>query len=171
MTEPFSIESLMEAARDGTPEGRSRLFGLLGQLFLARGGALPEGERRGFTELLEILRPVAGAEARLELAYATAEASFAPAELAKLLAEDEIEIAAMVLFQAAALDTAALLALAEDPERAQIIAARQEQLPQQAEQARAALRRAVMRGRHQGVDAEGLGHTPVLSPNPAAGQA
>jgi len=67
MTEAFSIEALMEAARDRTPEGRSRLFGLLGQLFLARGQGLSEGEKRGFSELLGILRPVATVEARLEL--------------------------------------------------------------------------------------------------------
>jgi uncharacterized protein (DUF2336 family) len=124
MTEVFSVEALMDAARDRTPEGRSRLFGLLGQLFLARGQALSEGERRGFTELLEILKPFATVEARLELAYATANAPFAPSDLASLLAEDEIEIASLILFQSESLGASDLLALAEDPERATIIAAR-----------------------------------------------
>ena len=124
MSEPFSIEALMEAARERTPEGRSRLFGLLGQLFLARGQGLSDGEKRGFTELLEILQPFATVEARLELAYATANAPFAPDDLAKLLAEDDIEIASLVLFQSESLGGAELLALAEDPERATIIAAR-----------------------------------------------
>ena len=124
MAEPFSIEALMEAARERTPEGRSRLFGLLGQLFLARGQELSDGERRGFTELLEILRPVASVEVRLELAYATANAAFAPSDLARLLAEDEIEIASLVLFQSESLGAADLMALCEDPERATIIAAR-----------------------------------------------
>jgi uncharacterized protein (DUF2336 family) len=124
MTEAFSIEALMDAARERTPEGRSRLFDLLGQLFLARGQGLSDGERRGFTELLEILHPFATVEARLELAYATANAPFAPAELAKLLAEDDIEIASLVLFQSESLGESELLALAEDPERATIIAAR-----------------------------------------------
>src|SRR3954469_10828265 len=124
MNEPFSIEALMDAARDRTPEGRSRLFGLLGQLFLARGQGLGDGERRGFTELLEILHPFASVEARLELAYATANAPFAPADLAKLLAQDDIEIASLILFQSESLGGAELLALAEDPERATIIAAR-----------------------------------------------
>src|SRR5687768_6422382 len=124
MTEAFSIEALMDAARDRTPEGRSRLFGLLGQLFLARGQDLSDGEKRGFVELLEILHPFATVEARLELAYATANAPFAPAELAKLLAEDDIEIASLVLFQSESLGESELLALAEDPERATIIAAR-----------------------------------------------
>ena len=67
MSEVFSIEALMESARDRTPEGRSRLFGLLGQLFLARGQGLREGEQRGFVELLEILHPFATVEARLRL--------------------------------------------------------------------------------------------------------
>ena len=124
MTEPFSIEALMESARDRTPEGRSRLFGLLGQLYLARGQGLSEGETRGFTDLLEILKPFATVETRLELAYATANAPFAPAELAKLLAEDDIEIASLVLFQAESIATMDLMTLAEDPERATIIAAR-----------------------------------------------
>ena len=124
MAEPFSIEALMEAARERTPEGRSRLFGLLGQLFLARGEGLSDGERRGFTELLEILRPATSVEARLELAFATANASSAPSDLAKLLAEDDIEIASLVLFQSESLGAAELMALAEDPERATIIAAR-----------------------------------------------
>jgi uncharacterized protein (DUF2336 family) len=124
MTEVFSIEALMESARDRTPEGRSRLFGLLGQLFLARGQGLSDGEGRGFIELLEILKPFATVEARLELAYATANAPFAPGDLARLLAEDEIEIASLVLFQAESLGTMELMALAEDPERATIIAAR-----------------------------------------------
>jgi uncharacterized protein (DUF2336 family) len=124
MTETFSIEALMESARDRTPEGRSRLFGLLGQLFLARGQGLSEGERRGFIELLEILKPFATVETRLELAYATANAPFAPAELAMLLAGDDIEIASLVLFQAESLATMDLMTLAEDPERATIIAAR-----------------------------------------------
>jgi len=124
MSESFSLDSLMAAARDRSPEGRSRLFALLGQLFLARGAGLNAGERRGFTELLEILKPVAHVEDRLELAYATAESAFAPVELAQLLAEDEIEIAALVLFRAEALGAAELLALAEDPERARIIAGR-----------------------------------------------
>jgi uncharacterized protein (DUF2336 family) len=124
MTESFSIEALMEAARDRTPEGRSRLFGLLGQLFLARGQGLAEGEIRGFSELLEILQPFATVETRLELAYATANAPFAPGALAKLLAEDDIEIASLVLFQGESLATMDLMALAEDPERATIIAAR-----------------------------------------------
>jgi uncharacterized protein (DUF2336 family) len=124
MTDAFSIEALMDAARDRTAEGRSRLFGQLGQLFLARGQGLSDSERRGFTELLDILRPIATVEARLELAYATANAPFAPSVLAKLLAEDDIEIAALILFQAESLGGADLLALAEDPERAIIIAAR-----------------------------------------------
>jgi uncharacterized protein (DUF2336 family) len=124
MSEPFSIEALMDAARDRTPEGRSRLFGLLGQLFLARGQGLSDGEKRGFTELLEILHPFATVEVRLELAYATGNAPFAPGELAKLLAEDDIEIASLILFQSESLGGAELLALAEDPERATIIAAR-----------------------------------------------
>jgi uncharacterized protein (DUF2336 family) len=124
MTEAFSIEALMESARDRSPEGRSRLFGLLGQLFLARGQGLSDGESRGFIELLEILKSSATVEARLELAYATANAPFAPGGLAKLLAEDDIEIASLVLFQAESLGAADLLALAEDPERATIIAAR-----------------------------------------------
>jgi uncharacterized protein (DUF2336 family) len=124
MTESFSIEALMEAARDRTPEGRSRLFGLLGQLFLARGQGLAEGEIRGFSELLEILKPFATVETRLELAYATANAPFAPSALAKLLAEDDIEIASLVLFQGESLATMDLMTLAEDPARATIIAAR-----------------------------------------------
>jgi uncharacterized protein (DUF2336 family) len=124
MSESFSIEALMEAARDRSPEGRSRLFGLLGQLFLARGQGLAEGETRGFTELLEILHPFATVEARLELAYATANAPFAPSALARLLAEDDIEIASLVLFQGESLATMDLMALAEDPVRAAIIAAR-----------------------------------------------
>lgn len=124
MAEAFSIEALMDAARDRTPEGRSRLFGLLGQLFLARGQGLSDGEKRGFTELLEILHPFATVETRLELAYATANAPFAPGELAKLLAEDDIEIASLVLFQSESLGTMELMVLAEDPERATIIAAR-----------------------------------------------
>jgi uncharacterized protein (DUF2336 family) len=124
MSEPFSIEALMESARDRTPEGRSRLFGLLGQLFLTRGQGLSQGESSGFTELLEILKPFATVETRLELAYATANAPFAPGDLAKLLAEDDIEIASLVLFQAESLGASELLALAEDPERAIIIAAR-----------------------------------------------
>jgi uncharacterized protein (DUF2336 family) len=124
MTESFSIEALMEAARDRTPEGRSRLFGLLGQLFLARGQGLAEGETRGFSELLEILHPFATVETRLELAYATANAPFAPSALAKLLAEDDIEIASLVLFQGESLATMDLMTLAEDPARATIIAAR-----------------------------------------------
>ena len=124
MSESFSIEALMEAARDRTPEGRSRLFGLLGQLFLARGQGLAEGEMRGFSELLEILKPFATVETRLELAYATANAPFAPSALAKLLAEDDIEIASLVLFQGESLATMDLMALAEDPERAPVIAAR-----------------------------------------------
>jgi uncharacterized protein (DUF2336 family) len=124
MSEPFSIEALMDAARDRTPEGRSRLFGQLGQLFLARGQGLSEGETRGFTELLQILHPFASADVRLELAHATANAPDAPITLAKLLAEDEIEVASLVLFQSDALGTMELMALAEDPERAPIIAAR-----------------------------------------------
>jgi uncharacterized protein (DUF2336 family) len=124
MTEAFSIDGLMQAARDRSPQGRSRLFHLLGQLFLARGAAVGENERRGFAELLALLRPLADAETRLELAHETAEAPFAPLELAKLLGEDEIEIASLVLFKAEALGTADLLALAEDAERAAIIAGR-----------------------------------------------
>jgi uncharacterized protein (DUF2336 family) len=124
MTEAFSIEGLMEAARDSSPEGRSRLFSLLGQLFLARGSGLSEGERHGFSELLQILRPVANPEARLEIAFATAEAGDAPAELARLMAEDEIEIAALVLFRAEALEAGDLMRLIEDPARAGIIAGR-----------------------------------------------
>jgi uncharacterized protein (DUF2336 family) len=124
MTEAFSVEALMESARDRTPEGRSRLFGLLGQLFLARGQGLSEGEKNGFVGLLELLRPFATVEARLELAYATANAPFAPSELAKLLAEDDIEIASLVLFQAESLATMDLMTLAEDPARATVIAAR-----------------------------------------------
>ena len=107
------IDVTMDAARERTPEGRSRLFGLLGQLFLARGEGLSESESRGFVELLEILRPFATVEARLELAYATANAPFAPGGLAKLLADDDIEIASLVLFQSESLGTMELMALAE----------------------------------------------------------
>lgn len=124
MSDAFDIETLMRVARDRSPEARSRLFGMLGRLFLARGGEINARERGGFAELLAILRPHAHPETRLELAHATAESAAAPAELAILLAEDEIEIAALVLFDSAALDAESLLILAEDPERAPIIAAR-----------------------------------------------
>jgi uncharacterized protein (DUF2336 family) len=120
----FDVAALMEAARDRTPQGRARLFGLLGRLFLARGAELNDSDRRGFTELLMLLRPMADLDTRLELAYATAETPTAPAELARLLAEDEIEVAALVLFGAESLGAAELIALAEDEERARIIAGR-----------------------------------------------
>ncbi|HVO01525.1 MAG TPA: DUF2336 domain-containing protein, partial [Candidatus Cybelea sp.] len=124
MSDPFDIETLLRVARDRSPEGRSRLFAMLGRLFLARGGELNARERRGFAELLAILRPRADPETRLELAYATAESPSAPSELALLLAGDEIEIASLVLFDSSALDSEALLILADEPERAPIIAAR-----------------------------------------------
>jgi uncharacterized protein (DUF2336 family) len=124
MTGSFDVAALMDAARDRSPEGRARLFGLLGQLFLARGAELNDSDRRGFTELLTLLQPIADLDTRLELAHATAQAENAPSELARLLAEDEIEVAALVLFGAEALGTAELIALAEDEERARIIAGR-----------------------------------------------
>jgi len=124
MTGAFDVAALMDAARDRTPEGRARLFGLLGQLFLARGAELNDSDRRGFTELLTLLQPMADLDTRLELAHATAQAENAPGELARLLAEDEIEVAALVLFGAESLGTAELIALAEDEERARIIAGR-----------------------------------------------
>ncbi len=114
----------MAAARDRSPEGRARLFSLLGRLFLARGAELSDSDRRGFTDLLALLRPMADLDTRLELAYATAQVDSAPSELARLLAEDELEVAALVLFGAEALGTAELMALAEDEERARIIAGR-----------------------------------------------
>ena len=124
MTGTFDVAALMDAARDRSPEGRARLFGLLGQLFLARGAELNDNDRRGFTDLLALLRPMADLDTRLELAHATAQAQSAPSELARLLAEDEIEVAALVLFGADSLGTAELIALAEDDERARIIAGR-----------------------------------------------
>jgi uncharacterized protein (DUF2336 family) len=120
----FDVAALMAAARDRTPQGRARLFALLGRLFLARGAELNDNDRRGFTELLMLLRPMADLDTRLELAYATAETPAAPSELARLLAEDEIEVAALVLFGAESLGTAELIALAEDEARARIIAGR-----------------------------------------------
>jgi uncharacterized protein (DUF2336 family) len=124
VTEAFDVAALLAAARDRSPEGRARLFSMLGHLFLTRGAALDDGARRGFTDLLALLRPKADLDTRLELAHATAEASSAPAELARLLAEDEIEVAALVLFGAQSLGTAELIVLAEDEERARIIAGR-----------------------------------------------
>ncbi|MES1152292.1 MAG: DUF2336 domain-containing protein [Dongia sp.] len=118
------VAALMDAARDRSPEGRARLFGLLGRLFLTRGAELDDSDRRGFIELLTLLRPMADLDTRLELAHATAQAENAPGELARFLAEDEIEVAALVLFGAEALGAAALIALAEDEERARIIAGR-----------------------------------------------
>jgi uncharacterized protein (DUF2336 family) len=124
VTESVDIEALMAAARDRTPAGRARLFRLLGRLFLARGAPLPESQRRGFAELLALLRPRTDVETRLELAYAAAESPEAPRELVMLLAEDEIEIASLVLFGARGLGAADLLALAEDHDRALVIASR-----------------------------------------------
>jgi len=122
--QPGDVAALMDAARDRSPQGRARLFGLLGQLFLARGTELNDSDRRGFTELLALLQPMADLDTRLELAHATAQAEAAPGELARLLAEDEIEVAALVLFGAESLGTAELIAIAEDEERARIIAGR-----------------------------------------------
>jgi uncharacterized protein (DUF2336 family) len=124
MTGAFDVAALFDAARDRTPQGRARLFGLLGRLFLTRGAELNDADRRGFAELLELLRPMADLDTRLELAHATAEAEAAPLELARLLAEDEIEVAALVLFGAAALGPTELIALAEAEERARVIAGR-----------------------------------------------
>ncbi len=124
MNGTFDLAALLDAARDRSPQGRARLFALLGRLFLARGAGLGEGDRRGFTELLTLLRPMADLDTRLELAHATAQAAGAPSELARLLAEDEIDVAALVLFGAEALGTTELIALAEDEERARIIAGR-----------------------------------------------
>jgi hypothetical protein len=122
--EAVDTDALLDAARDSSPEGRARLFGLLGRLFLARGAELGDNDRRGFTDLLTLLQPMTDLDTRLELAHATAQAEAAPGELARLLAEDEIEVAALVLFGAEALGTAELLALAEDEARARIIAGR-----------------------------------------------
>ena len=68
MTQSFDLAELLALAKDNAPESRSRLFGLMGDLFLNKGGYLSTEERSNLSEILTTLLPQADKDSRLKLA-------------------------------------------------------------------------------------------------------
>lgn len=126
MSEGFDLRELGQVARDRSPEGRSKMFALLANLFWRRGAIMKPKEKVMLAEILRVLRPKTLAEARLPLAYEISGSTLAEPELLRVFAEDEIEIASPVLFATNRLEPEDLIAIIEEKggQHAAIIASR-----------------------------------------------
>ncbi len=125
MTQSFDLAELLALAKDSAPESRSRLFGLMGDLFLNKGGYLSTEERSNLSEILTTLLPQADKESRLKLAFDLSGSTAVPRDLARRMAEDEIEVASPILVKSTKLTDQDLIELAaRSPEHAGVIATR-----------------------------------------------
>ncbi len=112
MPEPLSrLQSLVDLARETSDERRRQLLQEVTNLFFDASGSMTDTQRGLFGDVISRVLPDVQAEARKNLAERLAKLPDAPADVIRMLANDEIEVASPVLSESPVLADADLIAI------------------------------------------------------------
>lgn len=116
------VQSLLALAREKSEQARSHLFEVMGDMFMDQSRILTIQERSLMVDILEKLITEVSRDIRARLSQRLATASNLPRELAVLLANDEIDVAAPILMQCAALQQIDLIEVIHQRSRQHMLA-------------------------------------------------
>ncbi|HVI91913.1 MAG TPA: DUF2336 domain-containing protein [Dongiaceae bacterium] len=120
--EQTDVQSLLALAREKSEQARSHLFEVMGDMFMDQARTLTTQERSLMVDILEKLISEVSHDIRTRLSQRVATASNLPRELAVLLANDEIDVAAPILMQCAALQQIDLVEVIHQRSRQHMLA-------------------------------------------------
>jgi len=120
--ENTDVQQLLALAREKSEQARSHLFEVMGDLFMDQARILTVQERALMVDILEKLIGEVSHDIRVRLSQRLAGASNIPRELALLLANDEIDIAAPILMQCKALQQVDLIEVIHQRSRQHMLA-------------------------------------------------
>jgi uncharacterized protein (DUF2336 family) len=120
--EQTNVQSLLALAREKSEQARSHLFEVMGDLFMDQSRTLTTQERSLMVDILEKLITEVSRDMRVRLSQRLATAPGLPRELAVLLANDEIDVAAPILMQCAALHQLDLIEIIHQRSRQHMLA-------------------------------------------------
>ena len=120
--EQTDVQSLLTLAREKSEQARSHLFEVMGDLFMDQSRTLTTQERSLMVDILEKLITEVSHDIRMRLSQRVAGVSGLPRELAVLLANDEIDVAAPILMQCAALHQIDLIEVIHQRSRQHMLA-------------------------------------------------
>ncbi|MET1028656.1 MAG: DUF2336 domain-containing protein, partial [Dongiaceae bacterium] len=120
--ETTDVQHLLALAREKSEQARSHLFEVMGDLFMDQARNLTVQERALMVDILEKLIGEVSHDIRVRLSQRLAGASSIPRELALLLANDEIDIAAPILMQCKALQHVDLIEVIHQRSRRHMLA-------------------------------------------------
>lgn len=120
--EHTDVQSLLALAREKSEQARSHLFEVMGDMFRDQARILTTQERSLMVDILEKLITEVSRDIRMRLSQRLATATGLPRELAVLLANDEIDVAAPILMQCAALQQIDLIEVIHQRSRQHMLA-------------------------------------------------
>jgi uncharacterized protein (DUF2336 family) len=120
--EQTDVQSLLALAREKSELARSHLFEVMGDMFMDQARILTTQERSLMVDILEKLITEVSHDIRIRLSQRIANAVSLPRELAVLLANDEIDVAAPILMQCAALQQIDLIEVIHQRSRQHMLA-------------------------------------------------
>lgn len=120
--EQTDVQSLLALAREKSEQARSHLFEVMGDMFMDQARILTTQERSLMVDILEKLITEVSHDIRTRLSQRLATAANLPRELAVLLANDEIDVAAPILMQCAALQQIDLIEVIHQRSRQHMLA-------------------------------------------------
>jgi uncharacterized protein (DUF2336 family) len=120
--EALDVAQLLTLARERSETSRSHLFEVMGDLFSQQSVILSAQERALMLDILEKLIREVSTEIRAKLAQRLANAPAVPRELAVMLANDDIDIAAPILLNSPALRDIDLIEIVHNRSRQHLLA-------------------------------------------------
>src|SRR6202012_2917715 len=120
--EQTDVRSLLTLAREKSEQARSHLFEVMGDLFMDQSRTLTTQERSLMVDILEKLITEVSHDIRIRLSQRVAAVSGLPRELAVLLSNDEIDVAAPILMRCAALHQIDLIEVIHQRSRQHMLA-------------------------------------------------
>ncbi len=120
--EQTDVQSLLTLAREKSEQARSHLFEVMGDMFMDQPRVLTIQERSLMVDILEKLITEVSRDIRARLSQRLASAPGLPRDLAILLANDEIDVAAPILMKCAALQQVDLIEIIHQRSRQHMLA-------------------------------------------------
>jgi uncharacterized protein (DUF2336 family) len=120
--EQTDVQSLLTLAREKSEQARSHLFEVMGDMFMDQSRVLTIQERSLMVDILEKLITEVSRDIRARLSQRLSTAPNLPHELAVLLANDEIDVAAPILMKCAALQQVDLIEVIHQRSRQHMLA-------------------------------------------------
>lgn len=121
-TEQTDVQSLLALAREKSEQARNHLFEVMGDMFMDQSRVLTVQERSLMVDILEKLIVEVSREMRERLSQRLSMAPHLPRELAVLLANDEIDVAAPILMNCPALHQLDLIEIIHQRSRQHMLA-------------------------------------------------